>query len=57
MGCDKRKKKAFVGAYFLFVCVCARVSEIKRLFGMWVVPLVSLHVIALGVTAAVSWLL
>lgn len=22
VGCDKRKKKAFVGAYFLFVCVC-----------------------------------
>lgn len=53
----KRKKKVFVGAYCL--CVHARmcVCEIKRLFAVWVVPLVSLPVIALGVTAAVSGLL
>lgn len=62
----KRKKKVFVGAYCLFMrecacacvraCACMRVSEIKRLFAMWVVPLVSLPVIALGVTAALSGL-
>lgn len=60
----KRKKKVFVGAYCLFVCacvcvcmrVCMCVCEIKRLFAVWVVPLVSLPVIALGVTAAVSGL-